>query len=338
MDLETTQTVDNPDVNITASTDPTPGGPENTPSGDPTQGLENPLLKLLRADESKPSETQPVNNEPAPEPQDIPVPDKFKNPDGTVNVNALLKSYTSLEGKLGEQGNQLGQMQALQQKVEQLSAMLQQKQEPPKPQWTEEQIQKMNEDFLQEFYDNPLQSLGKLVNILAQQQAKSVVDPVLQKFEPILSEREQQKQMEMWNSQVQEVAQANVDEFIRLKDTMNEVIKTQADIINALPDTVNKAQYVFNQAKAIDAARNKPKSPDELLNDPEFLQKIAQNDTIKNMILKSHVEAVKSGQPPVVITNTGGQPPAAPTTEIKNTRDATKAATSYFTRLLGGGM
>lgn len=338
MDLETTQTVDNPDVNITASTDPTPDGPENTPSGDPTQGLENPLLKLLGADESKPSETQPVNNEPAPGPQDIPVPDKFKNPDGTVNVNALLKSYTSLEGKLGEQGNQLGQMQALQQKVEQLSAMLQQKQEPPKPQWTEEQIQKMNEDFLQEFYDNPLQSLGKLVNILAQQQAKSVVDPVLQKFEPILSEREQQKQMEMWNSQVQEVAQANVDEFIRLKDTMNEVIKTQADIINALPDTVNKAQYVFNQAKAIDAARNKPKSPEELLNDPEFLQKIAQNDTIKNMILKSHVEAVKSGQPPVVITNTGGQPPAAPTTEIKNTRDATKAATSYFTRLLGGGM
>ena len=78
------------------------------------------------------SETEPavVETEPAaaiesPVVGNIAIPDKFKNADGSVNAESLLKSYVSLEQKLGEQGNQLGQVQTLQQKIEELTGIVQ---------------------------------------------------------------------------------------------------------------------------------------------------------------------------------------------------------------------
>ena len=51
-------------------------------------------------EEIKKTETADVSA--ASQPEEIPVPDKFKDKTGTVNVEALLKSYLALEKKLGD--------------------------------------------------------------------------------------------------------------------------------------------------------------------------------------------------------------------------------------------
>lgn len=314
--------------------------------GDPTEGLTNPIYDMLGAGGETNEETVPETTEQEEESQtivepdvtepqvDTHIPDKFKNPDGSVNVNALLKSYSSLESKLGEQGNELGQMQELQRQLDELTGLVQNQHtqaepEPDEPQFTQEQVDEMNEQFLQEFYENPLQALGKLVTTVAQ----STVQPII---EPIASEWQQSQQEAFWNQQVNELAEANPEEFELLQPIMSEITDSHSGIIESLPDE-SKLQYVYNQAKVVYAEQNKQKSPDELLNDPEFQKKILENESIKSQFLQNHAQSIKEGKPPVVISSkAGGQPPAAPSEEIKSISDATRAAKQFFLRKMGG--
>jgi hypothetical protein len=299
---------------------------------------------------------QPQVNESQPE---TPVPDKFKNPDGTVNVSALLKSYGSLEQKLGEQGNQLGQVQALQKKVEELTGLIQSQQQAAQqqnqaaslqkepPQLTEDQISQMNEQFLQDYYENPIQTMNTLVSAITKNAIQSALQPLVSQIQPVVQAHEQSVQMQKWNQQTEEVAKANPQEFEALKPLMSQVINEQADIISALPENLNKVQYVFNQAKAIKAQQTAAelaaqaaqiKTPEQMLADPEFVQKILQNDQIKQMFAQSQAQAIRQGQPPVVIGNQpAGASPAAPAPDVKNIKDATPSALNYFKKVMTGG-
>lgn len=313
------------------------------------------------------SETEPavVETEPAaaiesPVVGNIAIPDKFKNADGSVNAESLLKSYVSLEQKLGEQGNQLGQVQTLQQKIEELTGIVQAQQgssgngqadntqggnapDVPAPvQFTEEQISEMNEKFLEDYYANPLQTMNSLVSSVAKNAVESAMQPFMSQVQPVVRAHEESIQTQKWNQQTNAVAQAHPEEFEGLKPLMSQVINEQNEIINALPDNINKVEYIFNQAKAIDAQQKQAslqaqiRTPEQMLADPAFLQSIMQNEQIKQMFAQSQVEAIRSGRPPVVISNQpAGASPATPAPQARTVKEASGAALNFFRKIVG---
>lgn len=114
----------------------------------PTEG--NPAVKP--AEDLKPNEQKSELN----------VPDKFKNPDGSINVPAMLKSYGEAEKVVGRQlntENQLKQLseqnQALQQKLEELSKA---PVAEPEPELTPEQMAEMTPQELQQNINKQIES------------------------------------------------------------------------------------------------------------------------------------------------------------------------------------
>ncbi len=148
------------------------------------------------------------------------------------------------------------------------------------------------------------------------------------------TQQEHQQKVDHWKRQMADAEAVHPD----IRDHYPAIQK----IIEARPylETAPDALLVaYNLAKAEQASAAPPqKSPDELLNDPDFQAKILANETIQQAILKGHAERIKAGQPPVVIgQQAGGTPPAAAKPEIKSISDASKAAKEFFAARFGGG-
>jgi len=334
----------------TQTTEPAPNNPapETQVTGDPRQGLQNPLFNVGQEpgasttnNEPEPGsqETNPETGEPTPQtgdnpPAELEIPDKFKLPDGSINTEALLKSYIEAEKKISEQGTQLGQVSALQEELAQLKAMIEQAQKPPEaqpqqpPQPTPEEIAKYNEQFMEQFYENPIEALGQMMSQMVNQAIQQNVNPMLQ---PIMQQFEQQQKVEQYSRQIEECRQKYQD-FDTMLPAMQNLIQEKQEFFDKLPEG-EAMEVAYHMAKS-----QQLKPPEQLLQDPNFLQQVMQNETVKNSILKNYAQGVKQNQPPVVIGNQpAAVPPAAPPTEIKSTSDAKKAALSYFQRIFGGG-
>ncbi len=298
-----------------------PAAPQGTPTGDPRQGLQNPLLNWGApgaSAEGKTGETAPAPEpaQSAAQPEDLTaqIPDKFKLPDGTINYAALVKSYNEAEKKISEQGQQLS---ALAQQWEDFQRRLNpQAAAPQQPQpLSEEQIKEINEQWMTQFYENPLAAIVQAVQM--------AVEP---KIQPLAQYYEQQRQLEQWNRQIEQAQQTHPD-FEQLLPEIQKVVEEQGNILAELPNAVEVA---YNLAKA-----RQVKPPEQLLRDPAFRQRILQDEEIRNEILKAYAQQVKNGQPPVVIGNQPGQSPATPPLEIKTTSDAKKATLGFFSRIMG---
>ena len=158
----------------------------------------------------------------------------------------------------------------------------------------------MNEKFLEDYYANPLQTMNSLVSSVAKNAVESAMQPFMSQVQPVVRAHEESIQTQKWNQQTNAVAQAHPEEFEGLKPLMSQVINDQNEIINALPDNINKVEYIFNQAKAIDAQQKQAslqaqiRTPEQMLADPAFLQSIMQNEQIKQMFAQSQVEAIEA--------------------------------------------
>lgn len=296
-----------------------------------------------------------------------PVPQKFMNADGTLNQEALLQSYSFLEEKLGQQGNQLGQMSELAQQnqqyrqqlgqlnnyVQQIQVHLLQQQQAAQqaqlqteqvpPQMTEEEIREMNERFTESFYENPQDTLNNFVRERWENYQKEFLEKLQPVLRPVLEDYGQRQAMQSMAREADALkASLPEGEFDNMRPYMNKVVQDQAHVLDNLPPQVKKWDYIYQQAKALHAQENiakmqeQMKSPEEWLLDPEFQQKIMANPQIQQLFTQSQVEAIKNNRPPTVIGNQPtGQAPAAPPQDVRTIKDATPKAINFFNKVLG---
>lgn len=246
--------------------------------------------------------------EPEPEPL---IMGKFKTQED------LEQAYREAERRISQYGQQFSQNQ---QQMEQMQAQLQQFQQFmqrfQEPQQSPEEVQERNQKWLDKFYESPIEALSEVVL----QNVQQVVAPLSQKIQ-------YQENVNRYSQQVTEARQKYPD-FDNFMPQMQEIIKEQGAYLSGLPNSV---EVVYNMAKA-----QTIKSPDDYLKDEAFRQKLLQDETIRNEILKQYAQTVKDGQPPVVLSNQHGEPPLAEPMEIKSTQDAKKATLSFFQRMAGG--
>lgn len=254
---------------------------------------------------------------------------KFKSTDD------LAKAYQEVERKMHEQGQENSQMKKtnyeMQQQMAQVNQYLQilqqqqaQQVQQPQSSHTQPMTPEQQEEWLNKFYDRPLDALQEYVN--------EYVDPTLQKMvEPLQQKISYYEDTNKWNEQIRNVASQNPD-FNELLPDIQQIIQEQGEYLKNMPNTVEVA---YNLAKARRVS-SIPK-PDDLLNDDSFIEKILGNENIQKKFQEKTAKKVVDKKPPVVLGNqTGGQPPAAPPDSIKSTSDANKSFKAYLDKIFKG--
>jgi hypothetical protein len=309
--------------------------------------MANPLASFLASEktlELKPADPAPADPIPAPVTDPIspanPLPDKFqgKSPEEIVAI------YQQLEQRLGQQGQELGELRKFRQETEaKLTPPAPAAPEPPpaEPKPSPEEIEKLNEKLLADFYENPSQTLESMAAKMAEKIVEQKLGDFQKKLEPLEQAQAQQQAQQAEvakivetnqrrNSFIQEVAKKS--DFKDFQPAIAKMAAENPQLFDVLEQAgVNPVEYAYNSLKAEQA-----KTPEQLLQDTDFRQKILADPNIRTEIIKGHAEAIKKGQPPVVIgSQPAGSPPAAPPIEIKSVRDGTKAAASFFQRFTG---
>lgn len=269
--------------------------------------------------------------EPAPavtEPQ-IQIPDKFLLPDGSVNMDAFVKSYIFAEKKITEQGEQLRTMTQPQAPGTPL-----QEQSPTEPvqapvQLSEEELTKVKEAWFDKFYDNPQEALKDLLTGAIKEQ----VDPLLAPITPVVQDFTTRQETAKWASEAEKVA-AKYPDFDNFTPQIEGLIRSMTpQQFAALPNPMETAYLIVKGATSATA----PKLEDNLKN-PEFIKDLATNPEIRKAVLTNYANEVNGDRKPNVIGSIpGGVPPALPPTEIRSVSDATRASREFFARNLTGG-
>jgi hypothetical protein len=278
------------------------------------------------------------------------IPDKFKNPDGTIKSEALLKSYVGMEKVLGEQGDRLGKTER------QLQEFLQRAAQPPQPPvqpaqpaappapapevpkfpWEVEMTPEEREAALEEYYKDPLAAQAKR----DQQTMKAMehrigqtLEKVLSPLAPVVERQEYEAEVGQYNKQLAQFAQANPD-VQEMLPTMKKIAgMMNGEAIKAMEKAgQNPIKALYETAKALYKPEPAPApTPEQLINDPNYREKILSDPNIKNEILKSQIAAVQTGAPPPVIgAQLGGMPPAAPTEHAGSAKEAGRMAAKFF--------
>lgn len=299
--------------------------PNNNPVP-PTPTATNPASVI-------PGQQEPPKTEPVTEPPALDIPDKFKNVDGSLNAEALIKSYTNMESMYGKQQATLQQMNDLQQTViglqQQIVAANQAKAEPADqltPEQLEAKLEADKEAFWEAWNENPKKAMQNLIN--------EAIQPVVT---PIQQEREFQQQVNAWGDQVSKAASEHED-FHEILPDMQELAKVYGDVLSTREDAV---EVLYNLAKANRASSPEPpatpepvaKVPtmEELLNDKELIAQLTQNPAVKNLIIQQHMAEIKNNSaPPVIGTKPGGQPPSSEPVNLKDPKEAKRALMAKY--------
>lgn len=279
---------------------------------------------------AEPEPQQPIAQEPPvqPEPQ---IPDKFRNSDGTLNANALLKSYMDIERAYGEQGNRMGQMIR---EFQQLRETIQQGQQPqtqqaqpehePEPELTPEQE-------LEKYYEDPV-GFQRAREQKLLETVQKMVQEAIQPLNPVVEKMEYDRKVRDFAQQIAEfTADGRNADYYDLAPQMQQIINKYGDAITSLPNAV---EVIYTMAKGTIPPPAPPEPPptvEQMLTDPNIRQKIVSDPNIVAEITKGYVQEVKSGAPPVVLgTQQGGVPLAAPSEKPRSVREAS----SIFSRFL----
>lgn len=275
----------------------------------------------------KPDAT-PKTNEPR-----LDVPDKFKNTDGSVNVDALVKSYTNMESMYSKQAPQLQKLDELQQTVSALQQQITQQaqaandQAPKEQQLSPEELatqaEAEAEKFWEEYNENPRDAIAKLVR----DALKTEMEPLTQKVAPIIQREEHQARIDSWAEKVEKFKQGK-DDFDNLVPTMKEVIAEYGSVLTSRDDAVEMA-YNLAKAKQASAPPAKPATVEDLLNNPEVINKLIQDPKIKNQVLATHMQDIKNNPAPPVI-GSGGVPPSTAPVDLKDVKTAKEALKAKY--------
>lgn len=151
---------------------------------------------------------------------------------------------------------------------------------------TEEDIERMNNDFYLQFTEKPLEAIEKLI----EERAEKKIAPVMEYFEGV-------KKMEYWNGVLQDFEKAHPD-FPNYVQDVSKIIQSDESIRNSK----NPIELAYKVAKA-DKLESKVRPLDQQLKDEGVLKELLSNKEIKNLV----VQALKSGgiETPKVIGSEG---------------------------------
>jgi hypothetical protein len=229
------------------------------------------------------------------------------------------QDYTKLQGTYTKTSQELaeyrGQVQALQQMVQQFQ---QQPQAQPQQPQVPVDPEKVKEDFMNRFYDDPLGAIQELVS----KSVEPAINPIKQMVEPITKERQLQEQ-------IQQVSGKFSD--------FNDMVPAIQQLINEMPQLAEQGlETLYYVAKGRSAQTAQPApTPEQLIQDPNFVQQyVLNNPNIQQQMISNYVNQRQqtNQQTPVVMAgHPGGQPPAMPEQKPKTIGEGSKA----FRKFLG---
>lgn len=331
--------------------DPAPAEPTASVSENPRENMS--LAEFFnrgQASESAPSNPEPVQEEPVqppatevnPEPRPaIDVPDKFKNPDGSVNVEALAKSYLNMEQMYSKSQNPqqfealLAKNQELEQKFSALINMMQEQNAPKEPEISPEERQAKEEAdkerLLELMYENPRMAIKEILEA---------------ELAPFRQAQQQEANYRRFERYLSSAADGKPDFEEMLPHIKEQLLQLGDDVYIALEQQGrNPIEMAYNLAKAGQAGTQPeptaepPKAPtvEELTANQEFLAQIAQNPAVKKLILQQHVQELKNNPaPPVIGSQPGGLPPSTEPVDLKNIKTAKEALMAKYRGLTLG--
>jgi|GEM_PF-4701719 len=312
------------------------------PSVEPPKYTRNPLLEdippALGANQPQQTvvEPQATPADPGSQPEQL-ILGKFKT------VDDLTKSYTELERTLSQKGEEVSlykrQLESVLPLLENIQAAQPQAQAQPQPQPEPEptfqfldeiQDPAERERIQEEYYNDPLKFQSarekQLINAVGQLLNKAL-QPIVQQVQPIVQQHVQAQQINHFTQQVNSLMQADPaakDALVAAKGLFD----ANPDLGKAISQLPNAMEVAYNLGKQL---MPKPEpTPEQLLQDPNFLQTVISHPEVKNNILKSHVEAIKQGQPPPVMGSQPGQAPAAPAQKPKSIKEASNFVRAWL--------
>ena len=254
---------------------------------------------------------EPVLEAP-PEPEKL-IMDKFKT------IEDFEKSYQESQRKITEQGQALAEAQRKLQEFEAKQEPQEQKPQEQVPQGpTPEEQAQFEEQFFSDWSDKPLETTIKLVQNVVQQAIQQAMQPVM----PLVQSHNQYQAQAQWNSRIEQFASdPSRSDFDSLRPQMAELAEKMPEIQDR-PDAI---EALYFMAKGRTQAQQ-PQTPEQLLQDPAFIQKILENEGIRNQVIQKHViDPVKQGQPPVVMgSQPGGVAPSTPANKATSIKEGSR--------------
>lgn len=269
------------------------------------QPLVNPLLAVNEpvadnATEPPVEETpvEPVVSEP---PKEELILGKFKSADEVV------KAYQEAQSLIGRQGQEMSELRRM---VESIQA---QQQKEPEPTPVDENAWK--EEWNEEFYENPLEAIQKLL--------ERAITPRIQPLEARATAADEQ---EFWDDEVAE-ARKRYEDFDKYVPIMTAIADSpEGQALQKLPNAIDII-YKIAKGEAVQAPET-PEPPKDPLTDPEVRQRFLEDEGLRNEVIKQHMESVKTQNenlPKLMGSKTTGEPPAIPAESPKNLREGTRA-------------
>jgi len=267
------------------------------------------LEKQMQGEPATPAPEEPAAGqmEQGSAPEESLILGKFRTPKDLENA------YLEGERRITQYGQQFAD---LQKQWQQFLAAQQQQQYQQQPQFSPEEIQKKNEEWLNRFYEKPVDTLSELVRSTVQQSVEQQIAPVAQKIQF-------RESYENFNQQMA-TARTRYADFDALLPEMNKIVQEHGHYYANVPNAV-EAIYGLAKARTGEQAVSRP--IEELVKDPQ----------VRNAVLKSYVQEIKQGKPPSVIGSQPGEAPASPPVDFSQPGSAKKATLSYLSKWLGGG-
>lgn len=330
--------------------------PQTTTPADRVAAIAQRLMQGadIPAPSTTPTQPEPqVPTEPEPDPEPQPeVPDKFRAPDGSVNVAALLKSYQEAEKKISSQGQQSAtELAELRQTVMQLQTALLTNQGEPQgepgtyappapPTPNEEELAVQAEAWLEKFYENPQGALQDVISSALQQQIGEALKPIMQKVDPIVQQEEFRQSVQGYAQQMAQLSEKYLD-VEQMRPAMQELLASPDPAVKRKMETIlemdDAMETIYLMAKGqTQVASPAAKTPEELLQDPAFLARAAQSPEVQKIILQSIQQQVQGEPKPAVVgARPGGTTPGMEPINIRSTKDAARASVDYFKKAFG---
>lgn len=177
--------------------------------------------------------------------------------------------------------------------------------QPQQSQPTPEDLEQMKSDFMEKFYDNPVDAIEGMLDRMFEQKVQPMIEPITQ---------EQQ-----WNKQVREL-QTKYEDFQTMTGPMHELLQEMPHLAE------HGLEGIYHLAKRMQP-QPQP-GPEQLLNDPNFVSQFMQKPEIQQQFLSQYLQEKQASQqqaPTVMSGQPGGTLPTSPESRPKDLRSATHA-------------
>ena len=186
---------------------------------------------------------------------------------------------------------------------EDILSRLPQEEAPP-----EEDLEAKNQEWLERFYENPMQQVQELAEQIA-----------AEKIKPFMAEREARQKMEKINAEIAAFKQNHPDMDIYIND-MVQIFQEMPEIENT-PHALDVA-YRMAKGNRFDSV---PKSLDGYLTDDAAIDQLLGNEQIRGKLVQKLMADKKKAPPVMGTSGTKGAAPMAEGNEITDLKQATRA-------------